>query len=122
MLAYMLIFNTLYRNSQMLRSAPRHPKRSHTNQEIKLELLHRRNKHQSNLEGKRGIEATIGIREMAVMNLDDEDRRPSKQNDRGPQDGFPRRRLKCPFYQRQPEKYARAACRGEGFADMAKLK
>ncbi|KAF2183096.1 hypothetical protein K469DRAFT_751693 [Zopfia rhizophila CBS 207.26] len=53
---------------------------------------------------------------------DDEDKRPSKRNDRGPPDGLPRRRLKCPFYQRQPEKYARAACRGEGFADMAKLK
>ncbi|KAF1962660.1 hypothetical protein CC80DRAFT_588198 [Byssothecium circinans] len=32
------------------------------------------------------------------------------------------RRLKCPFYQRDPEKHSRAACRGEGFADMAKLK
>ncbi|PVI04218.1 hypothetical protein DM02DRAFT_193118 [Periconia macrospinosa] len=33
-----------------------------------------------------------------------------------------RRRLKCPYYQRAPEKYTRAACRGQGFADLAKLK
>ncbi|KAH7136032.1 hypothetical protein B0J11DRAFT_565277 [Dendryphion nanum] len=31
------------------------------------------------------------------------------------------RRLKCPFYQREPEAFSGAACRGEGFADMAKL-
>ncbi|KAF2811556.1 uncharacterized protein BDZ99DRAFT_518816 [Mytilinidion resinicola] len=34
----------------------------------------------------------------------------------------PKPRLKCPFFQREPEKYSRAACRGQGFADMAKLK
>ncbi|KAF2811552.1 uncharacterized protein BDZ99DRAFT_461587 [Mytilinidion resinicola] len=35
----------------------------------------------------------------------------------------PQPRLKCPFYQRQPEKHGkRAACRGRGFMDMAKLK
>ncbi|ORY14568.1 hypothetical protein BCR34DRAFT_228471 [Clohesyomyces aquaticus] len=32
------------------------------------------------------------------------------------------RRLKCPFYKRDPNKHSRAACRGEGFADMAKVK
>lgn len=31
-------------------------------------------------------------------------------------------RLKCPFYLRRPEKYKRGSCRGEGFADMGKLK
>ncbi|KAF2792877.1 hypothetical protein K505DRAFT_418159 [Melanomma pulvis-pyrius CBS 109.77] len=53
---------------------------------------------------------------------DDEDDRPKKRNEKNSPDRLPQRRLKCPFYQRQPEKYARAACRGEGFADMAKLK
>jgi hypothetical protein len=33
-----------------------------------------------------------------------------------------RRRLKCPFYLRRPEKHRRGSCRGEGFADMGKLK
>jgi hypothetical protein len=33
-----------------------------------------------------------------------------------------RRRLKCPFYLRCPEKHRRGSCRGEGFADMGKLK
>ncbi|ORX97596.1 hypothetical protein BCR34DRAFT_607200 [Clohesyomyces aquaticus] len=32
------------------------------------------------------------------------------------------KRLKCPFYQRDPMKHTRNACRGAGFADMAKLK
>jgi hypothetical protein len=54
-------------------------------------------------------------------NSDDEDR-PKKKGGRGLGDRFPQRRLKCPFYQRQPEKYTKAACRGTGFADMAKLK
>lgn len=31
-------------------------------------------------------------------------------------------RLKCPFYLRHPEKHRRGSCRGEGFADMGKLK
>jgi hypothetical protein len=52
---------------------------------------------------------------------DDEDR-PKKKGDRGLADRLPRRRLKCPFYQREPERYTKAACRGTGFADMAKLK
>ncbi|KAF2116030.1 hypothetical protein BDV96DRAFT_40518 [Lophiotrema nucula] len=52
---------------------------------------------------------------------DDDNDRPKKRNGKGPSGG-PSRRLKCPFYQRQPEKYTKAACRGEGFADMAKLK
>ncbi|KAF2117974.1 hypothetical protein BDV96DRAFT_406861 [Lophiotrema nucula] len=32
------------------------------------------------------------------------------------------RRVKCPYHQKSPETYVRAACRGEGFTDMAKLK
>jgi hypothetical protein len=52
----------------------------------------------------------------------DDDDRPKKKNEKGSPDRLPCRRLKCPFYQRQPEKYKKAACRGEGFADMAKLK
>ncbi|KAF2655393.1 hypothetical protein K491DRAFT_630282 [Lophiostoma macrostomum CBS 122681] len=31
-------------------------------------------------------------------------------------------RLKCPFYQRDPEKHTRGSCRGVGFADLGKLK
>lgn len=54
-------------------------------------------------------------------NSDDEDR-PNKRGRRGLPDRFPQRRLKCPFSQRQPEKYNKAACRGTGFVDMAKLK
>jgi hypothetical protein len=49
----------------------------------------------------------------------DNDDRPKKKPDRSPPDC---RRLKCPFYQRQPEMYTKAACRGAGFVDMAKLK
>jgi hypothetical protein len=58
----------------------------------------------------------------------DDDDPPRKKSD----DDFfsrpppPRMKLKCPFYQRQPEKYrydSRAgACRNPGFADIAKLK
>jgi hypothetical protein len=55
-------------------------------------------------------------------NDSDDDDRPKKKSEKGSADRFPQRRLKCPFYQRQPEKYTKAACRGEGFADMAKLK
>ena len=51
-----------------------------------------------------------------------DDDRPKKKSEKGSADRLPQRRLKCPFYQRQPEKYTKAACRGEGFADMAKLK
>lgn len=54
-------------------------------------------------------------------NTDDDDR-PKKRLGRSFPDRFPQRRLKCPFYQRQPEKYNKAACRGTGFVDMAKLK
>lgn len=50
------------------------------------------------------------------------DDRPKKRNDKGSPVHPPRSRVKCPFYQRQPEKYCKAACRGEGFIDMAKLK
>ncbi|KAF2655125.1 hypothetical protein K491DRAFT_436831 [Lophiostoma macrostomum CBS 122681] len=52
----------------------------------------------------------------------DGDDRPKKKNDKTPPGRIPQRRLKCPFYQREPEKYTKAACKGEGFADMAKLK
>lgn len=53
---------------------------------------------------------------------DNDDDHPRKRNERsGPNKGL-NRRLKCPFYQREPEKYSKASCRGEGFADMAKLK
>lgn len=52
----------------------------------------------------------------------DNDERPKKKNDRNLSDRSPHRRLKCPFYQREPDKYTKAACRGQGFADMAKLK
>lgn len=50
---------------------------------------------------------------------EDDNNRPKKKDSahRAPQ-----RRLKCPFYQRQPEKYTKAACRGEGFTEMGKLK
>lgn len=63
---------------------------------------------------------------------DDEDGQNSDedQNDRANKKGKkaasstnrPRRRLKCPYYQRCPEEHSRAACRGEGFVDMGKLK
>lgn len=52
----------------------------------------------------------------------DNDDRPMKKNDKGPPGRPPHRRLKCPFYQREPGKYIKAACRGQGFADMGKLK
>lgn len=55
-------------------------------------------------------------------NSDDEDDRPKKKGGRGSPDRFPQRRLKCPFYQRNPKKYTKAACKGSGFVDMAKLK
>jgi hypothetical protein len=50
---------------------------------------------------------------------EDDNSRPKKK---GASHKIPQQRLKCPFYQRQPEKYTRAACRGPGFAEMAKLK
>ncbi|KAF2122232.1 hypothetical protein BDV96DRAFT_140572 [Lophiotrema nucula] len=34
----------------------------------------------------------------------------------------PMRRLKCPYYQKIPEQHNRHSCRGDGFANMAKLK
>jgi hypothetical protein len=52
----------------------------------------------------------------------DEDGRPKKKNGKTPPARIPHRRLKCPFYQRDPDRYTKAACRGEGFTDMAKLK
>lgn len=55
-------------------------------------------------------------------NESEKDGRPKKKNDKGTPDHQPPRRLKCPFYQREPEKYTKASCRGAGFADMAKLK
>jgi hypothetical protein len=53
---------------------------------------------------------------------DDDDDRPKKKSKSGSPDQLPHRRLKCPFYQRQPEKYKKEVCRGGGFADLAKLK
>ncbi|KAJ4356233.1 uncharacterized protein N0V89_004263 [Didymosphaeria variabile] len=50
---------------------------------------------------------------------DGNDDRPKKK---ASSDRFPQQRLKCPFHQRQPERYTKAACRGEGFAGMGKLK
>ncbi|KAF2250403.1 hypothetical protein BU26DRAFT_518786 [Trematosphaeria pertusa] len=47
--------------------------------------------------------------------------RPPKRDGKRP-DSAPNRRLKCPFYQRAPEKCPNKACRGEGFTDIAKLK
>ncbi|KAL5114753.1 hypothetical protein ACEQ8H_007370 [Pleosporales sp. CAS-2024a] len=55
-------------------------------------------------------------------NFDDDDDRPKKKGGRNFPDRFPQHRLKCPFYQRHPDKYTKAACRGLGFVDMAKLK
>jgi hypothetical protein len=52
----------------------------------------------------------------------EDESRPKKKNDKASPDRLPPRRLKCPFYQRQPEMYTKAACRGAGFLDMAKLK
>ena len=37
-------------------------------------------------------------------------------------DAQSRRRLKCPFFLGQPDKYTRGSCRGTGFTDMGKLK
>ncbi|KAF2638696.1 hypothetical protein P280DRAFT_520141 [Massarina eburnea CBS 473.64] len=68
-----------------------------------------------------------GDRDPSDGSGDDHDGDDHDDNDRAKKDGRPSsfsllRRLKCPFYQREPDKYSRAACRGEGFADMAKLK
>jgi hypothetical protein len=52
----------------------------------------------------------------------DDDDRPKKRVGGGLPERAPQRRLKCPFYQRQPDMHTRAACRGEGFTDIAKLK
>ncbi|KAH7074143.1 hypothetical protein FB567DRAFT_583720 [Paraphoma chrysanthemicola] len=56
---------------------------------------------------------------------DDSDKdkdRPKKKLGKDPPERPIHGRLKCPFFQRQPERYSKAACRGRGFADMAKLK
>jgi hypothetical protein len=53
---------------------------------------------------------------------DEDEDRPKKKTEKFSPDRSSHRRLKCPFFQRQPEKYTKAACRGRGFADMAKLK
>ena len=50
---------------------------------------------------------------------DDDSRRPQKKH---VFDRMPQRRLRCPFYQREPDKHTKAACRGEGFTEMGKLK
>ncbi|KAH7069847.1 hypothetical protein BKA63DRAFT_569450 [Paraphoma chrysanthemicola] len=53
---------------------------------------------------------------------DKDDERPKKKSGKDPAERPIHGRLKCPFFQRQPERYTKAACRGRGFADMAKLK
>lgn len=54
---------------------------------------------------------------------DNDEDRPKKRNEKRGLGRLPSRRLKCPFYQREPDKFSGiASCRGEGFADMAKLK
>lgn len=49
-----------------------------------------------------------------------EDRDVRKKRKRSPEED--RRRLKCPYYLNKPERHRRGSCRGEGFADMGKLK
>ncbi|KAH7115901.1 hypothetical protein B0J11DRAFT_583951 [Dendryphion nanum] len=68
-------------------------------------------------------EQGLDFRNEEDSNDDDEDgdKLPERSRKRVPST-FPSRRLKCPFNQREPERYRRAACRGEGFEDMAKLK
>ncbi|KAF2179170.1 hypothetical protein K469DRAFT_754059 [Zopfia rhizophila CBS 207.26] len=55
---------------------------------------------------------------------DEDDNRRRKRKGKAASKGseIERRRLKCPYYQKSPEEYTRAACSGQGFADMAKLK
>lgn len=55
-------------------------------------------------------------------NSSEDDDRPKKKTGPSTPDRTAARRLKCPFHQREPEKYLKASCRGAGFADMAKLK
>lgn len=50
---------------------------------------------------------------------DDDGDRPRKK---GSSNRIPRRRLKCPFYQRHPQRFTKAACTGPGFSEMGKLK
>ncbi|OAK97496.1 hypothetical protein IQ06DRAFT_350246 [Phaeosphaeriaceae sp. SRC1lsM3a] len=55
---------------------------------------------------------------------EDEDDRPKKRSD-GDFNGrssVPHMRLKCPFYQRQPEKYTKSACSHSEYPDMPRLK
>lgn len=49
-----------------------------------------------------------------------EDRDARKKRKRSPEED--RRRLKCPYYLHKPERHRKGSCRGEGFADMGKLK
>jgi hypothetical protein len=53
---------------------------------------------------------------------DKDDDRSKKKSGKDLSDPSANGRLKCPFFQRQPEKYTKAARRNRGFADMAKLK
>ena len=55
---------------------------------------------------------------------DDEEDAPKRRKKAGSNEdtNANRMRLKCPYYQRQPNNYPDAACRGPGFKDMAKLK
>jgi hypothetical protein len=61
------------------------------------------------------------IEETSPVNSEDDDCQ-KKRSDTSSPDRLPSRRLKCPFYQRQPEKHTRGSCRGPGFTDMGKLK
>lgn len=53
---------------------------------------------------------------------DEDDARPRKNSTASSKDGAQTRRLKCPYYQKDPWRHTRGSCRGVGFVDMAKLK
>jgi len=76
-----------------------------------------------NLNNKRSRYAGRGGQgeDDASGNSDDERRKKGKCKV-GADIGARRRRLKCPYFQWRPEEYTLASCRGQGFADMAKLK
>ncbi|KAF2112819.1 hypothetical protein BDV96DRAFT_648458 [Lophiotrema nucula] len=53
---------------------------------------------------------------------EDDDDRPRKNSAGSYKGAVNGRRLKCPYYQKDPWKHTRGSCRGVGFQDMAKLK
>jgi len=55
---------------------------------------------------------------------DDDDDRPRKKRGKGPIDREPHLGLRCPFYVRDPERYAQigACSSGKGFANMSRLR